>query len=324
MLRLLLASLAALLISGCATNLSAVSTFGNSTEALATQSGEMLQHYAAFCDEVVGHVEQENRILQLTRLYWAAQPASTAKTDALRTLDEADEAFSPHADTAAGRQQCEQDRVRLARAQVFAQALQHYASALGAVASDQFVTYNARFDDLGNHLRGTPLLAGETPAQINAQVEAVQGLTRLVYDMAVRHYRQTQLASALGDEQEQRIALLLGQLQAITQSYQQSLTTAALQTRITASFNRRLLHLGTLPEPLAVAEQTRALEVRQKDLEQRAAALGKLLAALEQLPPAFTQARDAVQHPDRKDIAKEVLDFGKAVYKLQRQIGDAF
>lgn len=310
-------------LSGCATNMATVGAFSKSTQELAGQSVDMLSKYAGQCGERLAIVEHERTVLDQADVFWSssakAKPAEAKQ--ALATIAKARESLKPY--DAGLKTTCPEQTRKLTAARSIGEVLLNYANGLQALSSDNFVTYNPKLDGIPDSLAKLPGSDGKALLD-SAQVGAVRDLAKLVYKIAIMSYRQKQLEQAMGPAQGEQLANVKRSLAYLTSSYLQGLDKEQIELNGLSSDLGALMQAGVLPEPLSVTEVQRQLQMAVADVAKRQKAMQAYAEALDKFGAGFDKAALSIRQPPTQDIARDVIDFGKAVYNVQTALDKAF
>jgi len=337
------------LLSGCATNMASVGTFGKAVQSLSDETDKVLSKYVKSCKDQQSLVQWQQKIIDSVDIYWHHQKEKVLERELVKvqqhrelvkvqqhidklsalkiTLDKANQTFDL---------ECPKQEKSLEVISEMSQVLSEYATALQSLAKDNFVTYNGQLKSLTDELSKATILDKK-------QTSAVEQLNSLLYNMATKSYRKSKLKEALSPTMGEHFSTLNDGLFSLSESYEGSLQiTIALIGGFSSSLSN-LMKTGTIPEPLAVSELKHQLEQSENEIKKKLIpALNKYQATLskqcpkdkekckeEQKEPsnfdkAFKEAADSLDS-DGKIIADgAIIDFAKSVYDTHKALRDAF
>lgn len=314
---------AVLTLPGCTTNMASVGAFSKSTQELAGQSVDMLTKYAGQCSERLAIINHEKAVLDQADVYWKSATGLRASDAAqsISTIAQARKSLHPYQDGLITT--CPGQASKLTAARSIGDVLLNYGSALQSLSADEFVAYNPKLDEIPKSLSTLPGPAGK-PLLDEAQVGAVRELTKLIYKVSILSYRQKQLEQAMGPEQRKQILNVTHSLSYLTSSYLEGLDKEKIELDLLSSDLDALMRRGALPEPLSVTEVQRQLSVAITDVEKRQEAMKAYVIALGKFDSGFDKAAQSIHEPSDKEIAKEIIEFGKSVYRVQAVLDKAF
>lgn len=312
-----------LVLTGCATNMATVGAFSKSTQELAGQSIDMLTKYAGQCSKRLAIIDHEKAVLDQSDVYWKSVRGVRASDadQSILTIAQARKSLQPYQDGLIAN--CPGQTAKLTAARSVGDVLLNYGGALQSLSADEFVAYNPKLDEIPSSLAKLPGSAGK-PLLDEAQIGAVRELTKLMYRVSILSYRQKQLEQAMGPEQRKQILSVTRSLSYLTSSYLEGLEKEKIELGLLSSDLDVLMQRGVLPEPLSVTEVQRQLSVEITDVEKRQDAMKAYVVALEKFVGGFDSAAQSIQKPSDKEIAKEVIEFGKSVYRVQAALDKAF
>lgn len=319
----LVSTVVCLALAGCTTNMATVGAFSKSTQELAGQSVDMLTKYAGQCSERLAIINHENAVLDQADVYWRSPAGAhtSGASQSLLIIAQARKSLAPYQSGLVAT--CPGQATKLIAARSIGDVLLNYGAALQSLSADEFVAYNPKLDEIPSSLAKLPGSAGK-PLLDAAQIGAVQDLTKLVYHVSILSYRQKQLEQAMGPEQRKQVMSVTESLSYLTSSYLEGLDKEKIELGLLSSDLDALMRRGVLPEPLSVTEVQRQLSVAVTEVQKRQEAMQAYVVALGKFVGGFDKAAQSIHEPSNKEIAKEVIEFGKSVYQVQAALDKAF
>jgi hypothetical protein len=326
LLRALLLGLCVLL-PACATNMASVATFGDATASVSQQTTVVLTKMPESCMDLVGMSSELHEIgisalSRRTAVPANAEAQRAAPSDIDRTKVTQLISALP-AQQASLTASCSRLSQLTTAMQGVSGTLAAYATAIKALAQDQFVTYKPEFDSLPKVIGTIPKDATHT-LLTTEQVTALDGLQKLIYTAAIQSYRQTKLVEVLGGNNETAVVQVVAALRAVAVAYREQLE--LVQASITANVSaiRGLQGGGFLFEPIAQQEFAIRMNAQDRVNVARREALDQYVSVLDKVHPAFVKARESVTSAPTKDILLEIKDFAQSAYEVQQKMQKAF
>jgi hypothetical protein len=300
-----------------------VGAFSKSTQELAGQSVDMLTKYSGQCSKRIAIINHEKAVLDQAEVYWKNTRGINASDSAqpVATIGKARQSLQPYQDGLITN--CPGQAAKLTAARSIGDVLLNYGVALQSLSADEFVAYNPKLDEIPSSLAKLPGTSGQ-PLLDENQIGAVRELTKLVYRVSILSYRQKQLEQAMGPEQRKQLLNVIQSLSYLTSSYLEGLEKEKIELGLLSSDLDALMLERVLPEPLSVTEVQRQLSVEITDVEKRQEAMKAYVVALGKFVGGFDSAAGSIHEPSDKEIAKEVIEFGKSVYRVQAALDKAF
>ncbi|QIE30212.1 hypothetical protein [Caballeronia sp. SBC2] len=311
-----------LLTAGCATNLTDVATFANSTATVTAETSTVFAVLPDTCIDFESLYKAEYDVgtsalahANTTKPKAAINPAvAEAAQNTINNLKPIEQQVSAN---------CSRIKNLTPALQLLNQALANYASGLKNLSQDQFVTYNPAFDNLPQSLanlkgsNGTPLVTAK-------QVQAVDGLQKLIYSAAIQSYRQKKLSQVLNEASGEAVTTVVDALKALASDYETQLMANQQLAEQVQDLFVLLQDAGYYFEPIAQeSESTQLTAISQKNKAQQEA-LNDYVMLLNKVMPAFKAAQSSVESPSKKDVAVEIKDFAKSAYDAGEAIKKAF
>jgi hypothetical protein len=310
------------LTAGCATNLTDVATFANSTAAVTGETSTVFANLPDTCTDFEGLYKAEYDVGTSALAHAATAKPRTAINPAVASAAQNTiNSLTPIQQQVSAN--CSRIKDLTPALQLLNQALANYATGLKNLSQDQFVTYNPAFDNLPQSLanlkgsNGSPLMTAN-------QVQAVDKLQNLIYTAAIESYRQKKLAAVLNDTSGDAIATVVDALKALANDYETQLMANQQLTQQVQDLFVILQNAGYYFEPIAQeSESTQLAAISQKSKAQQDA-LNDYVTLLDKVMPAFKAAQSSVESPSKKDVAVEIKDFAKSAYDAGEAIKKAF
>lgn len=302
-------------LSGCATNMTSVSAFGKMTTALGGQTKTILQGYQGVCQERLELQNEKQRVFSKLAKYWQSDNNKSADVAAMQGLVDSEAALA--------KSTCEKTNSIVASAMTqIPPVFVAYGENLEKLAGDSFVSYNPELNTLIETLNKL----GDVDHGLSAdQVTAIENISKLLYEAAVRNYRQRELDKVLSADMRNNFAAVVNALDKVASVYGE-----VLAERTKEDFDTFQGHLDfglthkLLPDPMAVAAFSTRAELALERDKLRKQAVDDYRATLAAFLIAYDKAQDSLANPPTKDLAKEIFNFAKAAVKAQRQLDKAF
>lgn len=317
--------LISILTAGCATNMTSVATFGDATSKVAEQTNAVLTKIPQSCldqfDLLSGQAALATAVVAGPTGDAAASARHTAYTAEQRGAlrDYATRLTTQKPELAAA---CDRMAKFTPALQGMSASLAGFASALTALAKDEFVTYRPEFGALTQSIAALPLHENK-PLLNDKQVAAVNGLEALIYKAATESYRQRKLTEVL-DQGVKIMPDVVKALQRVSSAYADDLVSVAERARASREDAKGMQKAGLLYEPIAQQEFTYRMQGVEAAAQARVDALRGYDALLDKLPPTLTAARDSVRHVPLQDVIAEVKAFAQDAYAVQQKLQAAF
>jgi hypothetical protein len=192
--------------------------------------------------------------------------------------------------------------------------LGRYFAALGALADDRVVDYDASVDDLADAL--------EDDAKLDAgKVRAVSGLAAFAASVTTDAYRHLQLSKVI-EEQNGNVATVidaLGEIVATDYANILDLEVAGME-----SFYRSALAEGAEHEPLAAILVRDSRDERIAALEGKRAALAKYVKALATMKAGHQRLYDSRHDLDARVLARTLAGYATQLEEVLPALREAF
>ncbi|SAL85996.1 hypothetical protein AWB68_07873 [Caballeronia choica] len=316
-------------LSGCATNMTSVATFGDATAAVAQQTTEVLPKMPQNCRELQTLFSEQRAIVSsaLTQKDTKNQPvarkaalsAANDVNDERGQLDVYVESLASASGTVQGN--CKLMDSYAPQLQALSSTLASYASAVKALAQDQYVTYRPEYGALSKSVGSIPV--GGTKSLLDPkQVDAINGVEALIYKLATQSYRQSKLKEVLDNSKP--VENVIQQLQIVAGLYLVEIQGLAVAQLNAAGAAKVLQQKQLLFEPIAVQEYVKGLQAQQSVTKSRASALQEYIQVLSKVGPTLTKARDSINRVPLQDTVREIEEFAHAAYSAQQSLRDAF
>ncbi len=324
-------------LGACATNMSNVATFGDATTAVAQQTTIVLPKVAPTCSELRSLIGEQRRIAAAALAHAEeSQKAASAQakghpkhgaraSSSQPSAADLQKSLSGYVASLTNidspmKQSCDRLTSFKPQLEALSASLASYATAIKALAQDEFVTYRPELDTLPKSIGAIP--AGKSTLLTSEQVDAISGLDALVYKAATESYRQAKLKDVLNNDEP--LIRVVNKLQDVTVKYSYELATLASQGGTAVANAKALQREGLLLEPIGVQEFAVRVQAQQALTKDREDALTAYAEVLKKVQPALEKVRDSVNHPPAKDLVAEVKDFAQAAYNVQQKLRDAF
>jgi len=200
------------------------------------------------------------------------------------------------------------------RAVVVGRALASYFAALGALADDKVVKYDASVDDLADALEEDARLDGD-------RVRAVSGLASFAASVATDGYRHLKLSRVI-EEQNGNVSTAVDALVEIVGTDYASFL--ELETTGMESFYRSVLAEGAAREPLAAILVLDARDGKAAALEEKRAVLGKYVKALGTMKSGHRRLYASRRDLNAAVLARELAEDATQLEKLATALREAF
>jgi hypothetical protein len=321
----IIALLTSLLATACATNMTNVATFGDATSTVAQQTNAVLTKIPQSCrdqlDLLSGQLALANSVIVPSASNTGAFAPHTTYS-AQQRLALGDYAQRLTAQQIQLASECERMATFTPVLQGMSSSLAAFASALTALAKDEFVTYKPELDSLTQSIAALPV-EGNKPLLDTAQVSALSGLQALIYKAATESYRQAKLTEVL----DQGAAIMPGvvsALKSVSADYADALALVAQRAKAASEDAVAMRMAGLLYEPIAQQEFQYRLKLVEASAQARIDALKGYDALLDKVSPTLKAARDSVRHVPVHDVIAEVKAFAQQAYDVQQKLQKAF
>ncbi|HEU4584852.1 MAG TPA: hypothetical protein VFR95_03835 [Gemmatimonadaceae bacterium] len=207
------------------------------------------------------------------------------------------------------------DRERAVRRAVAVdRVLASYFAALGALAEEKVVKYDASIDDLADAL--------EDDAKLDAKkVRAVSDLAAFTASVATDGYRKLTLTKVIEDQNANVAAVVDALADIVGKDYTNILD---LEAAGMDAFYRSALVEGAEREPLAAILVRDRRDERAAQLEAKRAALDAYVKALATMKKGHQRLYDSRRDLDAKRLAGELADYAAQLEKMISALRDAY
>ena len=187
--------------------------------------------------------------------------------------------------------------------------IQDYMKALGALASDEAVSYDTALKKLGDEIKDTKLIS-------DSQVEAYRGIAGLIAKAATDGYRQRKLKQLIaeGDEPFQKVAGALCVI--VSKGYVLAVDN---ETEVLNSYYREVIKTAQANDPSSelVKETWRA---KREDLAARRQACLDYSEAITRIAQAHHELFNNRDNLDSKATLDMIMSYSQDVDELRKKI----
>ncbi|MGZ3806385.1 MAG: hypothetical protein ACXVB4_19395 [Pseudobdellovibrionaceae bacterium] len=199
------------------------------------------------------------------------------------------------------------------------QVLVSYADALAALAADNVVTYTGEIDAANDAITSLKNRAGKAMISKD-QADAGLAITGFILKATTEAYRQKKIKDAL--EQHDNVEKLARALQHIIKSdYGHALENE--EGNINSAI-QDIKRRNSNQEPIAAQMMFRELRLLKDEIEPRKKAIEEYSKGLEKMIATHASLKKNADSLESKELLTLVLDYGREVYKIRKQIQKAF
>ncbi len=207
------------------------------------------------------------------------------------------------------------DRERAVRRAVAVdRVLASYFAALGALANDKVVKYDASIDDLADALEDDAKLDGQ-------KVRAVSDLAAFTASVATDAYRRLTLARVIEDQNANVAAVIDALAEIVGKDYANVLD---LEAAGMDAFYRSALAEGAEREPLAAILVRDRRDERAAELKAKRTALDAYVKALATMKKGHQRLYDSRRDLDAKRLAGELAGYTVQLEEMISALRDAY
>ncbi len=290
--KIILPALLVSALAGCANNYTNVRTFAQATTSITQATPVLLADNKLSCVRSQQLAEEVLTVLK--------NPDATQYAEEYRTI-------------------CDERENKLQPIVELNVVLNNFSTAVESLARDDFVTGKPEADAASNFLSNMGKLGAFELS--SGQVSAVTGLVQFVTNAMLNSERQGVLGKAFSAENQQNLQSVIAALGKAGDFYINDLRSEKILIGLVSN---EIEHKLSASESLAVSEFKLRLRGQRDLVEARMNAVRQYQQALVKLKDAIAPAAQSINQPDNREILREIKDFARQAYDVNRQFRAAF
>ncbi len=314
-------------VTACVTNMASVATFGAATSTVSQETSVALTRMSQGCTDLLILISSQRTLG--TSVLSRGDPTPYKSTSSRAQYSDAQwKTLANYVKSLQGQEgELSSECAQMARFAPIMQgvgaSLAAYASAIKALAQNEFVTYKPVPHFQLEAISAIPT-DGPDPLLTQPQVAAIGVLQMLLHKAATESYQQDKLKEVLSESNEEVVIRVVNALQRVSTRYAVTLNCLRRHAQTAADESEGLQMTGGQLEPITQPEFSLRMRAQEATAEAKLGALEEYVALLDELRPTFEKARASVDHVPAQDLDVELNDFAQAAYKVQQKMQLAF